>query len=118
MSNAIYYSTQNRFTERFNLLNRNDSNTELDMVRSLGQNLVALVRGDLDAPDIVAGENVLRTWVTTSPCFEFFARELARIAGKISNRFPHINVLEIGKFTLFYFHFYFFHGSYTGFEKS
>jgi len=43
---------------------------------------------------------VLRDLVTANSCFQFFKQELARIAGQISNRFPHINLLEIGKSNL------------------
>ena len=65
-------------------------------MRSVGKNLPVIVRGKTNILDILMQENMLSQFYTATVGMKPYLSELGRIAGQIGNRFPHINVIEIG----------------------
>lgn len=47
--------------------------------------------------DILMKDNMLSELYSNALGAQSYLNEVARIAGQISNRYPHINVLEIGE---------------------
>lgn len=69
------------------------------IMRSVGESLLAIVRGETNILDILMRENMLGQFYAETLGIKSYLNEMGRIAGQIGNRFPHINVLEIGKGT-------------------
>lgn len=65
-------------------------------MRSVGEFLPAIVRGETNILDILTQENMLSQFYTETFGIKFYLKELGRIASQIGNRFPHMNILEIG----------------------
>lgn len=64
---------------------------------AVGEILPAVVRGEINLLDTLMKDNLLSRFYSESFGIQAYLREVARVAGQISNRHPHINVLEIGK---------------------
>lgn len=64
---------------------------------AVGEVLPAVIRGETNLLDTLMNDNLLSQFYSKTFGIEFYQQEVARIAGQISNRFPHVNVLEIGK---------------------
>lgn len=65
-------------------------------MRSVGENLPVIVRGKTSILDILMQENMLSQFYAATVGIKPYLSALGRIAGQIGNRFPHINVIEIG----------------------
>lgn len=75
-------------------------NIDSEIMSSVGQSLPAIVRGETSILDILMQENMLSRFYAGTLGIKTYLNEMGRIAGQIGNRFPHINVLEIGLFML------------------
>jgi hybrid polyketide synthase/nonribosomal peptide synthetase ACE1 len=73
-------------------------NIDSEIMASVGQSLPAIVRGEISILDILMQENMLSRFNAGTLGVKSYLNEMGRIAGQIGNRFPHINVLEIGWF--------------------
>lgn len=66
-------------------------------MRAVGEILPAVVRGETNLLDTLVKDNFLSQFYMETFGIQSYLQEVARIAGQVSNRHPHINVLEIGK---------------------
>lgn len=65
---------------------------------AVGEILPAVVRGETNLLDTLMKDNLLNRFYSETFGIQAYLREITRVAGQISNRHPHINVLEIGKY--------------------
>lgn len=66
-------------------------------MNTVGEILPAVVRGETNLLDTLMEDNLLDKFYAETFGIQSYLQEVARIAGQISNRHPHVNVLEIGK---------------------
>ncbi|OOQ83961.1 polyketide synthase/peptide synthetase [Penicillium brasilianum] len=78
------------------IFQRLPKNIDSEIMSSVGQSLPAIVRGETSILDILMQENMLSRFYAGTLGIKSYLNEMGRIAGQIGNRFPHINVLEIG----------------------
>lgn len=64
---------------------------------TVGEILPAVVRGETNLLDTLMEDNLLGKFYAETFGIQSYLQEVARIAWQISNRHPHVNVLEIGK---------------------
>lgn len=69
---------------------------DIRALRAIGENLPAVIRGEVDVLDIMMRDDVLSKIYTQSLGIEKYLEELTRTVEQISHRHPHLNVLEIG----------------------
>lgn len=70
---------------------------DLQLLEAIGKNSASIVRGETKILDILPGSDMVNRFFANTFGIEFFGQEMGRIAAQISNRFPHINILELGK---------------------
>lgn len=85
------------FAVKILMKTRHKDSLDANIMRAVGEALPAIVRGERNLLDTLMGDNLLSQFYQETFGIQTYLREVARIAGQISNRFPHINVLEIGK---------------------
>ena len=66
-------------------------------MRTIGENLPAAVRGDVEFLGILQENGMLAKFFSEAFGIQSCLQDVARMAGQISHRYPHINVLEIGQ---------------------
>jgi hybrid polyketide synthase/nonribosomal peptide synthetase ACE1 len=71
-------------------------NIDAKIMQSVGESLPAIVRGESNILDILMRDNMLGQFHAETLGIKYYLNEMGRVAGQIGNRFPHINVLEIG----------------------
>lgn len=71
--------------------------TSFQALAKIGENIPSILRGELNALDIPMRGDLLSQFYTETFGLQFYLRQLSKIAGQISNRFPHINIMELGK---------------------
>ena len=72
---------------------------EIQALREIGENLPAVIGGNENLLEILMKEDMLSKIFTQSLGIGAYLDEVARVAHQISHRYPHLNVLEIGKCT-------------------
>ncbi|KAJ5485543.1 Polyketide synthase-nonribosomal peptide synthetase [Penicillium diatomitis] len=78
------------------IIERLGSSPDSEILQAVGQNLPAIVRGDRNILDILLKDDMLGRFYETTLGIDSYLAELRRIAAVIGNKYPHINVLEIG----------------------
>jgi len=63
----------------------------------VGESLPSIVRGEVNLLEILMQNNVLSQFYSEASGIQFYLQHISNICGQISNRYPHLNVLEIGK---------------------
>jgi hybrid polyketide synthase/nonribosomal peptide synthetase ACE1 len=72
----------------------------MKIMRRVGEALPSVVRGEVNLLEILMQDNMLSQFYSESSGIQFYLQHMSRICGQISNRYPHLNVLEIGKFKM------------------
>lgn len=72
------------------------NNHDSKILQVVGESLPAIVRGEVKILDIFMKNNTLSRFYEETLGIGAYLAELGRIAGSIGNKYPHINVLEIG----------------------
>ncbi|KAL5355551.1 hypothetical protein BJX96DRAFT_170776 [Aspergillus floccosus] len=78
------------------ILTRYPDNIDLRLMRAVGESLPAVVRGELTMLQPMMQDNMLNDFYVVAHGMPNYTKYLATLAGQISHRFPHMNVLEIG----------------------
>ncbi|KAJ5311844.1 hypothetical protein N7476_007704 [Penicillium atrosanguineum] len=78
------------------ILQRQQDSIDVRSMTAVGEILPSIVRGHINLLDTWMQENMLSDVYFNALGAQSYLNEVARIAGQISNRYPHINVLEIG----------------------
>lgn len=72
-------------------------NINFQALHKFAENIPSILCGKVDALEVLMEDHLPSQLYTGTFGFQFYLRQLGRIAGQISNRFPHINILELGK---------------------
>ncbi|KAF7169928.1 hypothetical protein CNMCM5623_002479 [Aspergillus felis] len=78
------------------IFNRYPDNIDLRLMRAVGENLPAVVRGQLTMLEPMVQDNMLNDFYVVAHGMPCYTKYLAAVASQISHRYPHMNVLEIG----------------------
>lgn len=65
-------------------------------MRIVGDSLPSIIRGDTSLLEVLMKDNLLSHFYMETFGIRPYLEKIAQVAAQISNRFPHINVLEIG----------------------
>lgn len=68
----------------------------MNIMTKVGEALPAVVRGEANLLELLVEDNILSNFYAQTFGIQSYLKEVARMAGQISNKYPHINVLEIG----------------------
>lgn len=88
------------FTMLSLVTNRYKDSTDVKVMSVVGDILPAAVRGEANLLDTLMEDNLLSQFYMGTFGIDVYLQEMARIVGQISNRYPHVNILEIGKYSL------------------
>lgn len=66
------------------------------MLSAVGENLSAVIRGDMNLLEILMDDNMLAEFYAETLGIDAYLDAIAEKARQISHRYPHVNVLEIG----------------------
>ncbi|KAI0869277.1 putative hybrid NRPS/PKS enzyme [Hypoxylon argillaceum] len=72
------------------------TNIDLRLMRAVGENLPAVVRGELTMLEPMIQDNMLNDFYVVAHGMPRYTQYLASMASQIGHRYPHMNVLEIG----------------------
>ncbi|KAJ5142438.1 Acyl transferase/acyl hydrolase/lysophospholipase [Penicillium bovifimosum] len=78
------------------ILDRNPYNIDIKAVRAVGENLGAVIRGEMNLLEILMRDNMLAEFYAKTLGIDTYLDAIAQTARQISHRYPHLNVLEIG----------------------
>ncbi|KAJ5156353.1 hypothetical protein N7492_009156 [Penicillium capsulatum] len=84
------------FEDISKLAERHPESIDIKALKSIGEALPAAISGETNLLEVLIKDNLLSQFYTASLGIETYHQEVARMAGQISNKYPHINVLEIG----------------------
>ena len=70
---------------------------DLKLIRAVGENLPLAMRGEADIMEAMMQDNTLRDFYDGALAMEAYAKDVARIVAQLTHRFPHMNILELGK---------------------
>lgn len=69
---------------------------DLQLMHAVGENLPAVVRGEMNMLEPMVQDNMLNRFYVDALGMSRYTEDLTRMAGHISHRYPHMNVLEVG----------------------
>lgn len=69
---------------------------DIKAMKAVGEALSAVVRGEVNLLEILMQGELLNRFYAGTLGIQSYYQEIAQMAGQISNKYPHINVLEIG----------------------
>ncbi|KAJ5503746.1 Acyl transferase/acyl hydrolase/lysophospholipase [Penicillium fimorum] len=78
------------------ILNRHPDSIDIKVLRAVGENLSAVIRGDMNLLEILVQDNMLAEFYAKTLGIDAYLETIAQTARQISHRYPHVNVLEIG----------------------
>ncbi|KAI5928470.1 PKS-NRPS hybrid [Camillea tinctor] len=78
------------------IFNRYPDNIDLRLMRAVGENLPAVVRGQLTMLEPMMQDNMLNDFYLIAHGMPRYTQYLATMASQIGHRYPHMHVLEIG----------------------
>lgn len=76
---------------------RHSESIDIKTMVAVGEALPAVIRGEGNLLEILMKDNTLAQFYADTFGIASYLEEAGRLAGQISNRFPHINVIEIGE---------------------
>ncbi|KAI1115885.1 putative PKS-NRPS protein [Nemania sp. NC0429] len=78
------------------IVKRNKGSIDLELMCAVGENLPAVVRGEMNMLEPMVEDNKLNRFYVDALGMPRYTEELARIVAQISNRYPHMHILEVG----------------------
>ena len=69
---------------------------DLQLMYAVGENLPAVTRGEMNMLEPMVQNQMLNRFYVGALGMQRYLRDLTRLAGQISHRYPHMNVLEVG----------------------
>ncbi|KAI1193519.1 putative PKS-NRPS protein [Nemania serpens] len=78
------------------IVERNKGSIDLELMCAVGENLPAVVRGEMNMLEPMVEDNKLNRFYVDALGMPRYTEELARIVAQISNRHPHMHILEVG----------------------
>ncbi|KAI0817254.1 PKS-NRPS hybrid [Xylaria sp. FL0064] len=99
-------SGANRFAKRewqrdtkdviYKILDKYPDNIDLRLMRAVGENMPAVVRGEITMLEPMLQDNMLNDFYVIAHGMPRYTKYLASLASQIGHRYPHMHVLEIG----------------------
>ncbi|KAI0402025.1 putative PKS-NRPS protein [Xylaria palmicola] len=78
------------------LVARHRDSIDLELMCAVGENLPAVVRGEMNMLEPMVEGNKLNRFYVDALGMPRYTEELARIVAQISHRYPHMHILEVG----------------------
>lgn len=78
------------------LVEHKKGSIDLELMCAVGENLPAVVRGEMNMLEPMVEDNKLNRFYVDALGMPRYTEELARIVAQISNRHPHMHMLEVG----------------------
>ena len=78
------------------LIRKYPDSIDLQLMHAVGENLPAVIGGGKNMLEPMIQNNMLDRFYVDALSMERYLRDLTRVAGQISHRYPHMNVLEVG----------------------
>ncbi len=78
------------------LVARRRDSIDLELMCAVGENLPAVVRGEMNMLEPMVEDNKLNRFYVDALGMPRYTEELARIVAQISHRHPHMHILEVG----------------------
>ncbi|GAP90879.1 putative hybrid NRPS PKS [Rosellinia necatrix] len=78
------------------IFDRYPTNIDLRLMRAVGDNLPAVIRGELSMLEPMLQDNMLNDFYVIAHGMPRYTQYLATMASQIGHRYPHMDVLEIG----------------------
>ena len=78
------------------LIRKYPDSIDLQLMHAVGETLPAVMRGEMNMLEPMVQNNMLDRFYVDALGMERYLRDLTRVAGQISHRYPHMNVLEVG----------------------
>ena len=78
------------------LIEKYPDSIDLQLMHAVGENLPAVMRDEMNMLEPMVQNNMLDRFYVDALGMQRYLRDLTRIAGQISHRYPHMNVLEVG----------------------
>ncbi|KAK5633745.1 hypothetical protein RRF57_009459 [Xylaria bambusicola] len=78
------------------LVAHHQDSIDLELMCAVGENLPAVVRGEMNMLEPMVEGNKLNRFYVDALGMPRYTEELARIVAQISNRHPHMHILEVG----------------------
>ncbi|KAF7519344.1 hypothetical protein PCG10_010100 [Penicillium crustosum] len=78
------------------ILDRHSDSIDIKLLSAVGENLSAIIRGDMNLVEILMHDNMLAEFYAKTFGIDAYLDAVAQAARQIGHRYPHVNVLEIG----------------------
>ncbi|KAI1819734.1 PKS-NRPS hybrid [Xylaria intraflava] len=78
------------------ILDRFPDNIDLRLMRAVGENMPAVIRGEITMLEPMLQDNMLNDFYVVAHGMPRYTAYLASLASQIGHRYPHMHVLEIG----------------------
>ncbi|OQD60396.1 hypothetical protein PENPOL_c024G00628 [Penicillium polonicum] len=78
------------------ILDRHSDSIDIRLLSAVGENLSAIIRGDMNLLEILMHDNMLAEFYAKTFGIDAYLDAVAQAARQIGHRYPHVNVLEIG----------------------
>ncbi|KAJ5374411.1 Acyl transferase/acyl hydrolase/lysophospholipase [Penicillium concentricum] len=78
------------------ILNSHSDSIDIKALRAVGENLSAVIRGDINLLEILMQDDMLAEFYTKTLGIDAYLDAIAQTGRQIGHRYPHVNVLEIG----------------------
>lgn len=76
---------------------RYSGSLDLKAVQVVGEQIPNVIRGETTILEHLMQDNLLTNFYSNAMGFDIYTRYLARMVGQLTNRYPHMNILEIGQ---------------------
>ncbi|MCJ1477282.1 hypothetical protein MMC13_005953 [Lambiella insularis] len=77
-------------------LQRYAGSVDLRIVQVVGEQISKVIKGETTILEHLMQDNLLTSYYSNAMGFDVYTRYLARMVGQLTNRYPHMNILEIG----------------------
>ncbi|KAK5996292.1 PKS-NRPS hybrid synthetase cheA [Cladobotryum mycophilum] len=78
------------------IISSHPESIDLEIMYAVGENLPSVIRGEMNMLEPMVQDNKLNRFYVEALGMPRYVEELSRIAAQISNRYPHMSVLEVG----------------------
>ena len=89
-------SLQDTHEDILKLIAKYPDSIDLQLMHAVGENLPAVMRGEMNMLEPMVQNQMLNRFYVDALGMQRYLRDLTRLAGQISHRYPHMNVLEVG----------------------
>lgn len=92
-----YVKTVSRCHHELTKETRYSGSLDFKAVQVVGEHIPNVIRGETTILEHLMQDNLLTNFYSNAMGFDVYTRYLARMVGQLINRYPHMNILEIGQ---------------------